>query len=105
MLEIVKTADPRVVRTRQLLRAALRGLLREKSFQTISVQDIAAHATVNRATFYAHFVDKYALLNDLIRETFQEALAQKLPAGAPFSPPNVRLLIEALCGYLKELNN
>jgi len=103
MLEKVKAADPRVVRTRQLLREALMGLLLEKSLQSVSVQDIAARATVNRATFYAHYVDKYALLNDMIDETFQQALAKHLPADAQLSPENVRLLLEAVCEYLAAL--
>ena len=47
--------DPRVTRTRKLIRDSLTSLLAEKSFESISVQDIAERATVNRATFYAHF--------------------------------------------------
>jgi AcrR family transcriptional regulator len=33
----------------------------EKSFEVITVQDLTERATVNRATFYAHFEDKYIL--------------------------------------------
>ena len=54
--------DPRVRRTRQLLQQALDKLLQTKDFENISVQDIAEAATVNRATFYDHFADKFALL-------------------------------------------
>src|SRR5205814_10062730 len=53
--------DPRVRRTRKLLRDALVELLAEKSFHAINVQEVADRATLNRATFYAHFVDKFAL--------------------------------------------
>ena len=49
-------------RTRQLLQGALLQLLGSKSFDDISVQDIAEAATVNRATFYDHYTDKFALL-------------------------------------------
>src|ERR1700690_1925078 len=50
--------DPRVKRTRLLLEQAFMVVLKEKGFQTITVQDIAQRAGVNRATFYAHFEDK-----------------------------------------------
>ena len=52
--------DPRVKRTRKLLQQAFLELFQEKGFASISIQDITERATVNRATFYAHFPDKYA---------------------------------------------
>jgi AcrR family transcriptional regulator len=68
--------DPRVTRTRKLIRDALLSLLTEKTFESISVQDIAARATVNRATFYAHFTDKLALLDAMLREDFAGHLSE-----------------------------
>jgi AcrR family transcriptional regulator len=79
MLE--KRTDPRVQRTRDLIRHAFNDLLNEKAnFDDISVNDIAARAGINRATFYAHYEDKYDLLRHMVREEFQSALAQKLPS-------------------------
>ena len=69
--------DPRITRTRKLLVDAFMGLLAEKDFEAITVQDIAARATVNRATFYDHFVDKYAMLDELTREGFTQMLHQR----------------------------
>jgi AcrR family transcriptional regulator len=74
--------DPRVTRTQKLIRDALTSLLSEKSFESISVQDIAERATVNRATFYAHFTDKFALLDAVIRDALREHLAEGNPLGA-----------------------
>jgi AcrR family transcriptional regulator len=88
----VNTSDPRVKRTRQLLKDALWDLMGEKSFSAISVHDIAARATVNRATFYAHFRDKYELLNGVIRDEFARRLGAALPASAPLTEENLRLL-------------
>ena len=56
--------DPRIRRTRQMLQDALKRLLEEKQFDKISVQDITVLATLNRATFYAHYPDKFALLEE-----------------------------------------
>ena len=81
--------DPRVTRTQKLIREALLSLLSEKSFESISVQDIADRATVNRATFYAHYADKFALLDALIREDVSARLAE----GDPLRAPDTRTML------------
>lgn len=55
-------ADRRARRSRQLLRNAFLGLLRQKRYEDISVQEIIERAEVARSTFYAHYVDKEDLL-------------------------------------------
>lgn len=97
-----KKLDPRIKRTRQLLQQALIELMAEKSFQVITVQDIAERATVNRVTFYAHFEDKYALLEYTMREMFKQRLRSQLPEGSLFSPENVAQLILIVCELLAE---
>src|ERR1700676_2515584 len=92
--------DPRIRRTRQLLQGALRKLLEQIEFDKISVQDITEAATVNRATFYAHYEDKFALLGELIRVTFLDLLAQR---GAKFDGGCFHVIILAVCDYLSEL--
>lgn len=84
--------DPRVTRTRKLIRDSLVSLLAEKSFESISVQDIAERATVNRATFYAHFPDKFALLDAVVRED----VASRLSEGDPLSVSNTRAMLLAV---------
>jgi len=71
------TVDPRIRRTRLLLQQALGKLLETKEFDKISVQDIAEAATVNRATFYDHYTDKFALLECLVGTRFGELLAAR----------------------------
>jgi AcrR family transcriptional regulator len=99
-----KKEDPRVTRTRQLLHQAFLELLREKSFQDITVQDIADRATVNRVTFYAHFQDKFSLLEYTIRESFKEQVRNQLSDCSTFNPENLGSLISAVCEYLREMN-
>ncbi|MBI2333886.1 MAG: helix-turn-helix transcriptional regulator [Chloroflexi bacterium] len=54
--------DRRTRRTRQLLRDAFLALLKEKRYESISVQDIIEKADVGRSTFYAHYDGKEDLL-------------------------------------------
>ena len=81
--------DPRVTRTRKLIREALTSLIAEKRFEAITVQDIAERATINRATFYLHYPDKFALLDALVREDFGACLIQ----GAPLNIGNVQSML------------
>ena len=55
--------DPRVIRTKQLLVEAFLNVSQEKEMTQITVKNITDRATVNRATFYAHFNDKYEILD------------------------------------------
>jgi len=92
--------DPRSKRTRRLLQDAFTDLMSTKKFNKISVQDITARAEVNRATFYAHFDDKYELLNSQIRDSFQNLLDEKLPAHPTFTIANLRILALTMHEYL-----
>ena len=56
------TEDRRVRKTRQALQEALIALILEQGYESITVQDILDRANVGRSTFYAHFLDKEALL-------------------------------------------
>jgi AcrR family transcriptional regulator len=99
-----KNADPRVKRTRQLLQRAFLELFQEKRFSAITVQDIAERATVNRATFYAHFEDKYDLLDSIIREEFQKVITSKLPPAPAWEIGSLRLLIRAVFDFMGEFH-
>jgi AcrR family transcriptional regulator len=97
--------DPRIRRTRGLLQDALKRLLEEKEFDKITIQDITEAATLNRATFYAHYPDKFALLEELIRVSFLQLLdCRKIrfdgSCATAFHP-----IILAVCDYLAELQN
>lgn len=72
-----KDLDPRVRRTRKMLQDALASLLRKKEFDKISIGDIAEESTLNRATFYDHYPDKFALLECLVAAQFQELIVQQ----------------------------
>ena len=78
----LKKLDPRVIRTRQMLRDALVSLIAEKGFDALTVQDIADRATLNRATFYLHYQDKHELLINSLRDAIDELMADIGPTAA-----------------------
>jgi hypothetical protein len=91
--------DPRIRRTRQLLQGALRDLMHTCSFEEISVQDIAEAATVNRATFYDHYTDKFALLDALIAGGFHSLLHERHVEYDPSCPAAASAIIRASCDF------
>ena len=84
--------DPRVLRTRGLLEDAMRGLMRERPCSAISVAEVAARATVNRATFYAHFDDLRHLAATILRGDLERAMRARTPVGTPFDATSVAAL-------------
>lgn len=101
MIETIETAvDPRIRRTRYLLQQALEKLLVSKEFENISVQDITEAATLNRATFYDHYPDKFALLECMVARQFHGLLAAR---GVKFDgtcPSAFRAIVLGVCDYL-----
>ena len=92
--------DPRVKRTRLLIEQAFHTLVMEKGFQSLSVQDITERAGINRATFYAHFPDKYALLDHAIRQDFRREIEKRMLNACHFTLENLRILIMAVCEFV-----
>ncbi|MGN0744485.1 MAG: TetR/AcrR family transcriptional regulator [Christensenellales bacterium] len=68
--------DLRIIRTRKLLSNTLLDMMEEESIEKISVIDLCNRAMVNRATFYAHFEDKYHLLTFALEELKDELYAK-----------------------------
>jgi AcrR family transcriptional regulator len=60
--------DPRVVRTRQAVREAVRSLVRRAGFEAVSHQQVAAEAGVGRATVYRHWPRRTDLLLHALAE-------------------------------------
>ncbi|OGO72670.1 MAG: hypothetical protein A3K45_08875 [Chloroflexi bacterium RIFOXYC12_FULL_59_14] len=105
MLPTDQRLDPRVKRTRGLILQSFENLLAEKNFETISVQDVTDKAQVNRATFYAHFQDKYALLDYSISQMFMQEIEKRTLNVCHYTPNNLRNLIIAVCEFLSHLHH
>src|SRR6201987_5756422 len=103
MKSTVAILDPRIKRTRQLLHRAFSELLAEKTFEEITVNDIAERSTVNRATFSDHFPDKFALLEDIIADSFQAMLEARMAGSIGTCPESVKQLIRAVCDFFADM--
>lgn len=53
------------IRSRERIRAAYAQLINEKNTTAISVKEVVQRAGINRSTFYAHYQDIYAVLEEI----------------------------------------
>src|SRR6201995_1014466 len=97
--------DPSIRRTRQMVFQAFQEFLAEKTFDQISVQDPAERSTLNRATFYDHFTDKFALLEAMIGERFTMLINARLAGNVDTCEASLRQLILAACDFLAEVSS
>ncbi len=94
------------IRSRKLIRQAFLELLKEKTFEKITVTDIVNRADINRSTFYAHYPDVMGLLDEIQEEfiNFSEQYLRKVNFSDLLENPEHYLqLIIKMAGENEEL--
>ncbi|MBU3063048.1 TetR/AcrR family transcriptional regulator [Nocardia sp. NEAU-G5] len=88
--------DRRKRRSRKLLREAFLSLVLERGYAAITVEDITERADLGRATFYTHYSDKDALLDQIVTDLIEEMQRRLEPlfdvSAQPFTGKAVREL-------------
>lgn len=90
--------------TKQALAGAFKELIREQSFEKISVSDICDHCHMNRKSFYYHFRDKYDLVNWIFDTELVELNQVKAlyMSGNSYGFDDQWKNIEVVCNYFYE---
>lgn len=91
--------DPRIVRTRQLIRDAFVELLQEMDIEKLSVNRIAERATINRVTFYLHYRDIPDMMDKMAEEMIgdiKEILSKSIANQNAGTDDDVTLLVDLL---------
>ena len=78
--------DRRVRRTKAALQQAMVDLVVEQGYESISIDALAGRADVTRATFYAHYPSKSALLTAVVDRFADDVVAALEAAGADGGP-------------------
>lgn len=63
--------DKRIAKTKRSLKKALTEMLERENFEHISITELCRRAEVSRITFYSHYSDKYALLDDIFNDMLE----------------------------------
>lgn len=92
------TQDRRIRRTQNLLAKALIEVTLKKGYEAVTVRDITERADVGYATFYRHYQDKDALLEDVLEVVLNELIGLFFPEVTS----NPAKLGHVLFKYVKE---
>ncbi|MBL3644053.1 TetR/AcrR family transcriptional regulator [Bacillus sp. RHFB] len=100
-----KQIDPRILRTRQLIMDAFIELSMKKEFKDITIKDITSVATVNRATFYSHFIDKYDLLEKVLSESIMREVIQEVSTHDVINEETIKAIFLSIIKFQTSISN
>ena len=64
--------DIRTIKTKAAIKQAFQTLMKDSSFDKLTIQKICDKANVNRVTFYNHYQDKYDLFKEYLDEILMD---------------------------------
>lgn len=97
--------DPRIIRTRKLIMDSFVQLSMKKDFKKITISDITSEATVNRATFYYHFTDKYDLLNKVLKEDLMKKVLKEIEKHEKINPQTITSIFLSIISFQSSLSS
>lgn len=66
----VHQIDSRVLKTEQAIKEAFMELVKEKGYNQVTVSDICKKSSINRNTFYLHYLDKDDLVGKMLKTAY-----------------------------------
>lgn len=102
---MTKQIDPRVVRTRKLIMDGFIELAMKKDFNDITIKDITSSATINRATFYNHFYDKYDLLEKVLSESMLKEMIEEVRTHEVINEESIKSIFLSIIRSHNSLSN
>lgn len=105
-LKMEENTDLRTIRTRKFIIDSFIDLLEKKDFNSITISAITKGAMINRATFYRHFLDKYDLLEKVIKEDLMANVLEELSTiNQEFSEEMLASLFLSITKFHLSLSN
>ena len=100
-----KQIDPRTLRTRKLIMDAFIELSMKKDFKDFTIKDITTAATVNRATFYNHFLDKFDLLEKVLSESVMREVIQEVSTHEEINEGTIKSIFLSIIKFQTSVSN
>ena len=88
------------IRSKNLIKKALAKLVHEKDISKITVSDIIREADISRGTFYAHYSDVHAVVEQIESEEMKNLIEFVERFGFERLVTEVDVFIENICAYL-----
>lgn len=92
-------SDLRVIKTKRLLAGTMISLLQKESFKDVTVQQLCDESLISRSTFYRHYADKYALLEEMVKhyaDDFEKYITERMHRK------NITAIVQQLARHLVE---
>lgn len=96
----MKVQGVRNTSTKKSIVEAFEFLLRKKDIDNITIKNITDEANVNRATFYAHFDDKYQLFEDMLYEAISQEINTKAGHLTYLDEKHVKVIFNSIHDFL-----
>lgn len=104
--------DIRVERSKGAIKKAFVDLMKRRTYEEITVKDLAEEAQINRKTFYAHYETKQALFETMMREMFDdicscfmyEKVATEEESAEETLRKDIRRFLQVTEGYREQLD-
>lgn len=92
----MKKPDRRPRKTKHTIKQIFLGLLKQKAIEKISVTELCSLADINRSTFYLHYCDIYALLEEIELDCLTEfdRLAEEISRHSIAPSQVTRMILE-----------
>ncbi len=109
---MARKTDKRTLKTVAAIEDAFLDLMRTEGFDRVTVSQIVAAVGINRSTFYAHFDDKYALLDavesrmlDELERAGESLQVERLTTNRPGDAAGMDAIARTLSEHLMEYSN
>ncbi|MGG0554731.1 TetR/AcrR family transcriptional regulator [Priestia aryabhattai] len=99
----MKVRGVRNTNTRQSIEEAFQNLLMKKKLDNITIKNITEKANVNRATFYAHFDDKYQLFEDMIYRAICQDIYGRVRDLTDLDNNHIEILFKSIYAFLNNV--
>ena len=103
--------DIRVERSKDAIKKAFVELMKRRTYEEITVKDLAEEAKINRKTFYAHYETKQMLFETMMREMFDDICScfmYEKPASEGFVgevlKEDIQRFLQVTEGYREQLD-
>lgn len=99
----MKVQNIRQTDTKKLIEQSFVVLLQKKQLEQITIKDITLSAKINRATFYAHYDDKYQLFSSMMEKSIEDAFCTEPLIHFSSDTDLIDILLYSIESYLQEI--
>ncbi|MBF7025333.1 TetR/AcrR family transcriptional regulator [Staphylococcus kloosii] len=101
----MKNQNIRNTNTKEKIINAFIALLKKKSIEDITIKTITEKAQINRATFYAHFEDKFYLFNYMTNSSIFNVVNESITHHSDSITNQIDNLFDSIINYLNNIKH